>query len=280
MNQSEMIDFFVITKRFYGSKEMFIIEELAYSLHLSNDRNKKNISKTNSRNNISGSTSLLNNAIQNLKTLSKVNKHNYRKYDNDIDNIEIIRGTNSCYQDTENLYLELFEKARIKYNEKQIRDDRKIKNYMKDVSDNSKKDLACLACEIIIELGNKAYWDSKDDNFKKQMSKVYEKQVEDLEMLVPNFKVASAVIHYDETSPHIHIVGISVKEKNKYGMELQVGKSDVFTKESLINLQNKMRILCIEEFNKEYNLNNSIKEKQKGRNKDIHVIDMDHYAEM
>ena len=41
-----------------------------------------------------------------------------------------------------------------------------------------------------------------------------------------------------------------------------------------------MRTLCIEEFNKEYNLNNSIKEKQKGRNKDIHVIDMDHYAEM
>ena len=112
------------------------------------------------------------------------------------------------------------------------------------------------------------------------MSKVYEKQVDDLEMLVPNFKVASAVIHYDETSPHMHIVGIPVKEKNKYGMELQVGKSDVFTKESLINLQNKMRILCIEEFNKEYNLNNSIKEKQTGRNKDIHVRDMDHYAEM
>ena len=112
------------------------------------------------------------------------------------------------------------------------------------------------------------------------MSNVYKKQVEDLEMLVPNFKISSAVIHYDESSPHMHIVGIPVKEKNKYGMELQVGKSDVFTKESLNKLQDKMRILCIESFNKEYNLDNILKEKKKGRNYDHHVKDMDNYMEM
>ena len=43
-----------------------------------------------------------------------------------------------------------------------------------------------------------------------------------------------------------------VKEKNKNGMSKQVGKSDVFTKESLIKLQDNMRTLCIEEFNEEY----------------------------
>ena len=85
-------------------------------------------------------------------------------------------------------------------------------------------------------------------NFKKKMTNVYKQQVDDLEMLVPNFKIASAIIHYDETSPHMHIVGVPVKEKNKYGMELQVGKSDVFTKDSLKVLQDKMRTLCIEEF--------------------------------
>ena len=37
------------------------------------------------------------------------------------------------------------------------------------------------------------------------MSEVYKKQVDDLELFVPNFKVASAIIHYDETSPHLHI---------------------------------------------------------------------------
>ena len=52
-------------------------------------------------------------------------------------------------------------------------------------------------------------------NFKEKMTNVYRMQVEDLEMLVPNFKIANAIIHYDETSPHMHIVGVPVKEKNK-----------------------------------------------------------------
>lgn len=63
-------------------------------------------------------------------------------------------------------------------------------------------------------------------------------------------------------------------------MSKQVGKSDVFTKESLIKLQDNMITLCIEEFNEEYNLNTSLKKKQKSRNRDIHVSDMDNYIEM
>lgn len=152
-----------------------------------------------------------------------------------------------------------------------------IDNYFENVSNNEKKDLAC---EIILELGDKEYWDTKDENFKKKMSEVYKKQVDDLEMLVPNFKVASAIIHYDETSPHLHIAGVPIKYKNKNGMEKQIGKSDVFTKESLIRLQDKMRTLCIASFNKEYGLNNALKTKQKGRNKDINVKDMGNYIEM
>ena len=109
------------------------------------------------------------------------------------------------------------------------------------------------------------------------MTSVYTKQVEDLETLLPEFKVASAIIHYDETSPHMHIVGVPIKYKNKYGMSKQVGKSSVFTKESLKVLQDKMRILCIESFNKEYKLNNTLKKKLKGRNIDINVSEMDNY---
>ena len=251
--------------------------ELAYSLHLSSDKNRKNISKQNSKNNISGTTSLPNNAIQNARQLSKVDKHNYRKYDNEQDLIEIVRGTSSPFEDVRNLYLKEFEEARLEYNKLQTRPSRMINNYFENVSNNEKKDLAC---EIIIELGDKEYWDTKDETFKKKMSEVYKKQIDDLELLVPNFKVASAIIHYDETSPHMHIVGVPIKEKNKNGMSKQVGKSDVFKKESLIKLQDNMRTLCIEEFNEEYNLNTSLKKKQKGRNRDIHVSDMDNYIEM
>lgn len=137
-----------------------------------------------------------------------------------------------------------------------------------------------MACEIIIELGDKKYWDTKADNFKHKISNVYKEQVKDLENLIPNFKVASAIIHYDETSPHMHIVDVPIKYKSKNGMSKQVGKSDVFTKTKLIELQDKMRRLCIASFNKEYGLNSILKTKKKGRNKDINVKDMDGYMEM
>ncbi len=253
------------------------MEELAYSLHLGSDKNRKNISRKNGKNNVSGNTSLSNNAIQNARQLSKVDKHNYRKYDNEQELIEIVRGTSSPFEDVKKLYLNEFEEARLEYNSKQTRPSRMIDNYFENISNNEKKDLAC---EIIIELGDKEYWDTKDEIFKKKMTNVYTKQVDDLELLVPNFKVASAIIHYDETSPHMHIVGVPIKFKNKNGMEKQVGKSDVFTKESLKTLQDKMRTLCIEEFNQEYNLDHSLKQKQKGRNKDIHISDMDNYIQM
>ena len=256
------------------------MNELSYSLHLSSDKNRKPSSKNMAKNNASGSTSLSNNAIQNARALSRVDKHNYRKYDNNSELIEIIKGTTSLYKDVKNLYLEEFEEARLEYNKEQEnkgRNDRKITDYFKKISDNTKNDLAC---EIIIELGDKKYWDTKDDKFKHKMTNVFKEQLNDLQDLVPDFKIASAIIHYDETSPHLHIVGVPIKYKSKNGMNKQVGKGDVFTRDSLRTIQDKMRVLCIASFNKEYGLNNILKKKEKGRNKDINVKDMTNYQAM
>ena len=256
------------------------MNELSYSLHLSSDKNRKPSSKNMAKNNASGSTSLSNNAIQNAKQLSRVDKHNYRKYDNNSELIEIIKGTTSLYEDVKNLYLEEFEDARLEYNKEQEykgRNNRKITDYFKKISDNTKNDLAC---EIIIELGDKKYWDTKDDKFRHKMTNVFKEQLNDLQDLVPDFKIASAIIHYDETSPHLHIVGVPIKYKNKNGMSKQVGKGDVFTRDSLRTIQDKMRTLCIASFNKEYGLNNILKKKEKGRNKDINVKDMTNYQAM
>ena len=250
---------------------------LSYSLHLGSDKNRKPSSRNMAKNNASGSTSLSNNAIQNARGLSRVDKHNYRKYDNNTELIEIIRGTSSLYDDVKKLYEKEFKEAVDEYNSRQTRDDRKITDYFKKISDNSKNDLAC---EIIIELGDKKYWDTKDDKFKHKMTNVFKEQVSDLEEQLPNFKIASAIIHYDETSPHLHIVGVPIKYKNKNGMKKQVGKGDVFTRDSLRRLQDKMRTLCIASFNKEYGLNDILKKKEKGRNKDINVKDMGNYQAM
>lgn len=252
------------------------MEELSYSFHIGSDKNKKNSVRLTSKNNISGTNSMSNNAIQNAKQLSTADKHNYRKYDNRQDEIVVIKGTTSLYNDVLSFYKNEFEEARLEYNNKQTRDDRKIDDYFKKISNNSKSDLAV---QIIIELGNKKFWDTKSMTYKHKMTNIFIKQVDDLELLLPNFKICSAIIHYDETSPHLHIVGVPIKYNCKTGMSMQVGKTDVFTRNSLKELQDKMRILCIEEYNKEYNLDATLKKKLKGRNKDIHVSDMINYQD-
>ena len=69
-------------------------QQLAYSFHLGSDKNKSKLAKKVSKGNVSGTTSLSNNAIQNANDLSKVRKHNLRDYDNEKDLIRVIRGTN------------------------------------------------------------------------------------------------------------------------------------------------------------------------------------------
>ena len=250
------------------------MEELSYSLHLGNDKNKSKKARRTAKTNDTNTTSFNNNAIQNHQQLSKVDKHNLRKYDEDKELICTIRGTSSIVEDTKKLYSELFEDARIKYNKKQKRNDRKIENYFNHISNDNKRDLAC---EIIIELGDMDFWAEQDDKFKHKMVEVFKEQIVDLEEVVPNFRIVNATIHFDESSPHLHIVGVPFKDGMKNGMEKQVGKSDVFNKISLVNIQDKMREYCINSFNRIYHLNYTLKAKEEGRNVDINVANMNEY---
>ncbi len=240
--------------------------ELSYSFHLGNDSNKTIKARREAKNTLSGTTNKSNNAIQNIKQLGKVNHHNLRQYDNNQELINTIKGSNDIVKDVKELYLDLFEESRLEYNKKQIRDDRTIDNYFNKISNDTKHDLAC---EIVIELGDMVYWDDKSLEYKYEMTKVFEKQLDDLKEIVPDFYIANATIHFDEHSPHLHIVGVPVKENYKTGLSRQVGKTSIFTKESLVVIQDKMRERCIDEFNRVYQLDNKLKEKQKGKNRDI-----------
>ena len=204
-------------------------QELAYSFHLGSDKNKSKLAKKVAKDNLSGTTSLSNNAIQNAKDLSDVNRHNLRDYDNQRELIRIIYGTDDIVNDVKQVYLDEFEEARLEYNNKQTHEDRKIKDLIK---------------------------------------------------IVPTFKIANATIHFDETSPHMHIVGAPVVENCTRGMKKQVEKSQVFTKNTLTEIQDKMRNACIKSYNKFYEVNIKLKEKQKGRNQDINVNEMGNYREI
>ena len=71
------------------------MEELSYSLHLGNDKNKSKKARRTAKMNDTNTTSFNNNAIQNHQQLSKVDKHNLRKYDDEKELICIIKGTSS-----------------------------------------------------------------------------------------------------------------------------------------------------------------------------------------
>ncbi len=250
------------------------MQELAYSIHLGSDKNRSKLGKRVAKNNPSDTTSLSNNAIQNSQQLSKVNKHNLRNYDKKIEDIEVVYGTNDLYQDVKNVYLQVFQEAQIEFDNK-VRKDRRIGDYFIHISKDSKHDLAC---ELIIELGDMNFWNSKTREYKKQMTEVYKDQIYKFVEVVPAFKVANAVVHYDETSPHMHLVGVPVKDGYKNGMKKQVAKSQIFTKASLKEIQDKMRKYCIEKFNEVYEQNATLK--QKGRNRDINVNDMGGYSKL
>ena len=250
-------------------------QELAYSFHLGSDKNKSKLAKKVAKGNVSGTTSLSNNAIQTAKDLSKVNKHNLRDYDNCRELIITIYGTNDIVEDVKQVYLDEFEEARIEYNNKQTKKDRIINNYFQKVS-GSQNDIAC---EIIIELGDMDFWQDKDDEYRFKMTDVYNEQIQDLAKILPTFKVANATIHFDETSPHMHVIGVPVIENCKRGMKKQVGKYQLFTKTLLSEIQDKMRNACIKSYNKFYDVDSRLKTKQKGRSQDINVKDMDGYKD-
>ena len=251
-------------------------QELAYSFHLGSDKNKSKLAKRVSKDNVSGTTSLSNNAIQNANDLSRVNKHNLRDYDKNKELIKVIYGTDNIITDVKDLYLKEFEESKIDYNNKQTREDRKIKDYFKKVCESQND----IACEIIIELGDMDFWNDKDQEYRLKMIDVYNEQIKDLTKIVPTFKIANATIHFDETSPHMHIVGVPVVENCTRGMKKQVGKSKLFTKTSLTEIQDKMRNACIKSYNKFYEVDTRLKEKQKGRNQDINVKDMSNYKKI
>lgn len=250
-------------------------QELAYSFHLGSDKNKSKLAKKVSKGNVSGTTSFSNNAIQNAKGLSKVNKHNLRDYDNQRERITTIYGTNDIVEDVKQVYLDEFEQSRIEYNSK-TRADRQIKDYFQKVCDSQND----IACEIIIELGDMDFWQDKDNEYRYKMTDVYNEQIQELSKLLPDFKIANATIHYDETSPHMHVIGVPVIDNCKRGMKKQVGKSQLFTKTLLSEIQDKMRNACIKSYNKFYDVDSRLKIKQKGRNQDINVNDMSNYREM
>lgn len=209
-------------------------------------------------------------AITSKSKLAGVAKHNLRKYKSEeysADNIFLIHGTDNLVRDVKAVYHQEFDEALKVYNENQTRADRKIEDYFEHVA-NKEQDMAV---EIIIQVGDRAYWQEHWEN-KVFMRRIYRMLLEELQYQLPQFVVANAVVHMDEDSPHMHVVGVPVGTGYQKGMSKQVSKRKVFTKDVLsIVLQDKLRAFANQKA--EIILGEQIREKSKGRNHDLSVME-------
>lgn len=209
-------------------------------------------------------------AITSKSKLAVVAKHNLRKYKSEeysANNIFLIYGTDNLVQDVKAVYHQEFDEALKAYNENQTRADRKIEDYFEHVA-NKEQDMAV---EIIIQVGDRDYWQEHLEN-KVFMRQIYRTILAELQYQLPQFVVANAVVHMDEDSPHMHVVGVPVGTDYKKGMFKQVSKRKVFTKDVLsIVLQDKLRAFANERAR--IVLGEQIREKSKGRNRDLSVME-------
>lgn len=209
-------------------------------------------------------------AITSKSKLAGVAKHNLRKYKSEeysAQNIFLIYGTDNLVQDVKAVYHQEFDEALKVYNENQTRADRKIEDYFEHVA-NKEQDMAV---EIIIQIGDRAYWQQHYEN-KCYMKKIYSMMLAELQYLLPEFVVANAVVHMDEDSPHMHVVGVPVATGYKKGLSKQVSKRKVFTKEVLSEvLQDELRAVANTKVRIAFD--EQIREKSKGRNHDLSVME-------
>ena len=116
-----------------------------------------------------------------------------------------------CQKVLQNAYHELFDNALQKYNGRQKRDDRKIKNYLSHIQ-NSKQEKPFH--EIVVQIGNK---DNKED-----YSSLLVEYSESFEKRNPQMKVVGAIVHMDEATPHLHLDYVPYITGQKRGLETRV----------------------------------------------------------
>ncbi len=146
-------------------------------------------------------------------------EHNNRNFiaknvnkDKVADNISYVK------KDIKEMYQELFSEALNKYNAKQTRSDRVIKDYYEHiVNGNQEKPFY----EAVIQFGNmdNAKVGTEGGEIAKKMLDEYMKNFQKRN---PNLVVFNAVMHLDEATPHLHISFIPVAHNQSRGLETRV----------------------------------------------------------
>ncbi len=227
-------------------------------------------------------------SISNATQLRGVDAHNNRKFKNEYnENLDLNKsmynyqliGTNNITNDVYNIYDKEFKQVVDNYNQKQKRDDRKINNYFEEVAKHKQKSVAE---EIIIQFGDRNDFGiifNKDDvthEDRMELVDAYKDYLQEFQKAIPNFKIANATVHFDEKTPHMHVVGVPIAKGFKKGLEKQVSKSKVFNRDNLSVLQDYMGQTMQKVLKKHLNLDVEIDKKQ-GRNRNYSTWEIKEY---
>lgn len=145
--------------------------------------------------------------------------HNSRKFKAaNVDGERTHLNVDYCNENIKKVYHKLFDEALKKYNDKQTRSDRKIKNYYDKIC-NSKQEKPFH--EIILQIGNKEDMGAESENG--QLAKqVLDEYFRGFQERNPQLRVFSAHLHMDEATPHIHIDFVPFTTGSKRGFETRV----------------------------------------------------------
>ena len=145
--------------------------------------------------------------------------HNSRKFKAaNVDGERTHLNVDYCNENIKKVYHKLFDEALKKYNDKQTRSDRKLKNYYDKIC-NSKQEKPFH--EIILQIGNKEDMGAESENG--QLAKqVLDEYFRGFQERNPQLRVFSAHLHMDEATPHIHIDFVPFTTGSKRGLETRV----------------------------------------------------------
>lgn len=132
--------------------------------------------------------------------------------------------------DIKNVYHELFDEAVERYNSKQTRSDRKVKNYYEKIC-NGKQEKPFH--EIVVQIGNK-----NDFGIDKQTAKLAEKALDNyvctFQKRNPYLRVFSAHMHLDEATPHLHIDFVPFTTGSKRGLDTRVSLKQALANQGFV----------------------------------------------
>lgn len=167
-------------------------------------------------------------------------KHNTREFVSaNVDKSRIGNNITIVNQTVREAYEHLFGEAQQKYNSKQKRKDRKIDDYYTHLFGNvpeSKQDEIQTNrnnqnsfYEYIVQIGDKdsAGVVTNPENAQIVTECLLE-YVKDFQERNPNLYMFNAVLHLDETTPHLHIDVIPFSDDYKKGMEKQLSIAKAF----------------------------------------------------